>query len=318
MSPHLFPIVSVDDFPRYREEYMGTKEKYWFVQGEPPRRPRQYSHWLFKYSQQGTGQDWAEKLACELAAALDLPHAHVELASYREHRGCVVKSVLVSRASDVLVHGNELLYEHDPTYEKEKRSPSTHTVDRVLRALDATNIRPPHGARWTAEEPLLSTASEWFVGYLLLDALIGNTDRHHENWAIIQSRSDSESTPQRMLAPTFDHGSSLSRELRDEERARRLEGWAHAGVIYANRARSGLYETQADKKPVHPLKAFRLAAEQKRAAAEVFLERLKSVQVDAIEELLERIPEERMSKESKRFVSLLLRHNRTQIIEVQL
>ena len=153
----------------------------------------------------------------------------------------------------------------------------------------------------------------------MLDALIGNTDRHHENWAVIQPGSVPNANPRRTLAPTFDHGSSLSRELRDEERERRLrEGWASAGVVYANRARSGLYESHEDKKPVHPVRAFGLAAQQRQTAARTFLARMKLVDDLLIDELLEQVPEERMNKESKRFVSLLLRHNRTQILEVEL
>jgi len=311
-----YPIVCVDDFRPYREEHMGTKRKHWLVREEIQGSQRLYSHWLFKYSQDGTGQDWAEKLACELAGTINMPHAQVELAVYQGHRGCIVKSVLTSHARDVLVHGNELLWELDPTYEKDKRSPSTHTVDRVLVTLDETRISPP---RSVPAGSLLVRASEWFVGYLMLDALIGNTDRHHENWAIIQRQTELDSEQERTLAPTFDHGSSLSRELRVEEREWRLrEGWANAGVVYANRARSGLYESHMDKRPVHPLKAFQLAAQQRPDAARFFIDRLKMVTDTLIDELLERIPEERMNEGSKSFVALLMRHNRTQILEVRL
>ena len=69
---------------------------------------------------------------------------------------------------------------------------------------------------------------------------------------------------------------------------------------------------------MRPLKAFQLAAEQRPEAARFFVERLKIVQDNLIDEFLERIPEERMNEESKRFVALLMRHRRTQILEVQL
>lgn len=48
----------------------------------------------------------------------------------------------------------------------------------------------------------------------MLDAVIGNTDRHHENWGILRKRVGDRW--QGMVAPTFDHASSLGRELRDE------------------------------------------------------------------------------------------------------
>ena len=315
MVPSAFPIIAVDAFEP-QDEAMGTKRKHWFVRDELRGSRRYLSRWLFKYSQEGTGQDWAEKIACELADRLDLPHAQVELASYHGYRGCMVKSVLTSHARDVLVHGNELLWEFDPTYEKDQRSPSTHTVGRVLATLDDCNIGPPRSPRTNQPHHGLLRGSDWFVGYLMLDALIGNTDRHHENWAIVQPKSEVGSSSERTLAPSFDHGSSLSRELRDEERAWRLrEGWATAGVAYANRARSGLFEASSDKRPVHPRAAFLLAATKRPEAAKLFLQRLQSVEEIFIDEVIERIPQERMSADSKRFVALLIRDNRVRILE---
>ena len=37
---------------------------------------------------------------------------------------------------------------------------------------------------WKPIEGIVS-ALDVFVGYLLLDAWIGNTDRHHENWGFV-------------------------------------------------------------------------------------------------------------------------------------
>src|SRR5690606_14933665 len=51
-------------------------------------------------------------------------------------------------------------------------------------------------------------------GYLVLDAVIGNTDRHHENWGILRKKTGTGYVG--YLAPSFDHASSLGRELHDE------------------------------------------------------------------------------------------------------
>ena len=52
------------------------------------------------------------------------------------------------------------------------------------------------------------------ASYAILDGLIANTDRHHENWMFfyhLERRSY-------QLAPSYDHGSSLGRELQDVSR----------------------------------------------------------------------------------------------------
>lgn len=59
-----------------------------------------------------------------------------------------------------------------------------------------------------------------FAGYTLFDALVANTDRHEQNWAILVPRLTSE--PER-LAPSYDHASSLGFNLQDSARQPRLE-----------------------------------------------------------------------------------------------
>ena len=57
--------------------------------------------------------------------------------------------------------------------------------------------------------------------YLVLDAVIGNTDRHHENWGILRQRRGN--VWYGFVAPSFDHASSLGRELLDSRRDRLLK-----------------------------------------------------------------------------------------------
>lgn len=72
------------------------------------------------------------------------------------------------------------------------------------------------------------------AGYVTLDALILNTDRHHENWALIRARSSDGRLIHR-VAPTFDHASSLGRN----EPVEKLGQWLVCGA----RARGHLYPT---------------------------------------------------------------------------
>jgi hypothetical protein len=69
--------------------------------------------WLFKRCRPHTGEDWAEKVAAEVAALLELPHALVELAEADGERGSICRDF--AGHSD-LIHGNELLWQLDRTY----------------------------------------------------------------------------------------------------------------------------------------------------------------------------------------------------------
>src|SRR5207244_10835725 len=78
----------------------------------------------------------------------------------------------------------ELLAERDPTYERAgARFVRTrqHTIDAVAGVVGAPDVLIPFG--WVAPAGVTSPL-DVFAGYLLLDAWIGNADRHHENWAL--------------------------------------------------------------------------------------------------------------------------------------
>ena len=59
-----------------------------------------------------------------------------------------------------------------------------------------------------------------FIGYLMLDALVGHTERDHANWGIVQRFTIKDNRENKELsislktglASTFDHASSLAAE----------------------------------------------------------------------------------------------------------
>lgn len=55
----------------------------------------------------------------------------------------------------------------------------------------------------------------WWGRVLAFDALIGNTDRHPENWGFLLGGGAGSRPRARALAPAFDNGASLGYELRE-------------------------------------------------------------------------------------------------------
>ncbi len=220
-----FDIIDVSDVPEVQVEQMGSKDKFWIeLDGE---------RWLFKIPRPGTGEHWAEKCAAEIATRLELPAATVELAIRGDTRGTISKSFL--EENQTLIHGNELMASYVEDYDKEKRfKHREHRLDLVLECVERNAEAGPVDA--TRNSP-----GNWFVGYLMLDALVANVDRHHENWAIIQ-------TPQlsSRLAPTYDHASSLGRELSDHKREARMQarGIGH----YLDFGRGGIYPPNGEER----------------------------------------------------------------------
>ncbi len=287
--PEPFPILEVTSEMRSDVEQLGSKPKFWFkLDGE---------NWLFKEARVGTGEDWAEKVASEIARMLGLPTHHAELASWVGKRGCAVRSFLTSNRS-VLVHGNELLGGLITGYDKEKeRCQADHTFQNIVTAIES--LFPTEKSR--------RESAFRMVGYLVLDALVGNTDRHHQNWGVLLERREGPGpTPSFgiQLAPTFDHASSLGREMTDDARIRHLtEGTLDR---YVRRARGGIFLNAQARHGLSPLAVTQMLAERYPEFFKPWQTRVVGLQSDALSDLLDRVPEGRISEAGRRFALAFL------------
>lgn len=316
----MFPVIDVTAWERLNTEQMGTKPKFWCLD-------QSGVEFLFKESRSHAGEHWSEKVAAEIAEALELPHAEIELAICDGKNGTLSKNFLSPTEPSSLIHGNELLFEHDPAYPKEAPNfrLAQHTLDRIFTGLSRADVRLPDG--YTGPQNVTS-ACELFVGYLLLDALIVNTDRHHANWAVITS-PNMDGTMLVEIAPTFDHASSLGRELTDERRVAKLtaEKKRHelqhqvrhhsqtvVGYLEKDEGRSRIYASEQDAKPLHPMQVFEKAREKFPDAAEAWINRLATVEMTGFETIISEVPPDVMSQPMRDFSLCLIDLNCTALI----
>ena len=83
---------------------------------------------------------------------------------------------------------------------------------------------------------------------------------------------------------------------------------------YAQRARSAIYESRTDKKPLHTLNVFVQAARQRPQAAAVWLNQLRAVKQEDCRLIFNAFPDEYISSLEKDFALSLLRHNRERLL----
>jgi len=297
-----YPIITVPPDASTQIEQVGTKEKIWYQFDESQKA-------LFKVGRPGTGENWAEKVCCEVARLLGLPHAEYELAIWRGKQG-VISPILVPR-NGRLILGNELLarvfqaYEPDVGYKSNQ-----HILRRVIAVLEHHAITTPIG--WNRPEQV-SNATGVFVGYLLLDALVSNQDRHHENWGLIIIPEHGL-----IIAPTFDHASSLGRNETDENRLKRLttkdEGYSIES--YVAKARSGFYENISSTKAMGTVDAFRECAKANVRAGQYWLDRLYGLNDSDFSDILNQIPDDFISSDARKFANAMLSINRNRLLSL--
>ena len=140
------------------------------------------------------------------------------------------------------------------------------------------------------------------AGYFTLDAVICNVDRHHENWAVL--RSIPPAPPSLRIAPTFDHASSLGRELRDEKRKKLVE--TRQVGQYVLRGSGGIYWKESDPKGENPLRLCLRAATAHRSYFQPWIDRVKEVKPEELELLVSRVPSDWMSDIAKQFAVAMM------------
>ncbi len=309
----MYRVVEINPAKLAADEQLGTKTKFWY--DDPT-----YGISLLKIGRTGSGENWAEKACWHLATLLGIPAAEVHLAlwqrSDKSEQGTLSPKFITEE--DALHHGNELLEGRIEGYDRVKSRTSLHTVSAVLDVLADTRPHP-------LLQGVMSNAAEQFIGYLLFDAWIGNRDRHHENWGVVQPAG---ALPEaRYLAPSYDHGSSLGRELTDAKRAAKMKASrAQSGDVthwlegYAQSARAvgRLFLNSTDDKGLTPIQAFLVASSFFTSAAGFWKGRLGSISKDRVEEVFALFPAEWLTAPARDFAVQLLDFNRKRLLNAMM
>ena len=184
----------------------GASEKIWLINPETKEKG------LFKFpkikdKEKGiiTGEYWAEKLAAEIGKLIDVECARVDIGTYKGRIGSMSYNIIdnLSKEEHVnLLEGVVFIENQYPYYDKDKLEDlytntkySVQMIKNSLRGiLDITK----------------------FYKVIIFDILIGNSDRHHSNWAIL-AKEKVYKTPENMfdiffkydISPLYDNSSSL-------------------------------------------------------------------------------------------------------------
>ncbi len=113
---------------------------------------------------------WSEIIASEVGQLLGFDILEYHIAIRGNVVGCISKS-MINQASEELIEGGKYLQAFDNTFKPEKvKHRNQYNFDLILKALISFK-----------KEKHLKELAETIV----FDTLIGNSDRHQENWAII-------------------------------------------------------------------------------------------------------------------------------------
>ena len=183
----------------------GTSSQVWIKNGETGQIA------LFKDRKGAqTTDNFSEKIESDIAQIIDLPAAKIDLAIINERIGMV--SYLINSGREILVEGIQYISSKYPEYDSydliDKATGKFYSLDMILESVKELNI----------EKDLFKI----FIFYFI----IGNRDRHHSNWAILNNGVDNK------VCPVYDNTSSLGAYVDDSKIDRCIndKNWFEAQV----------------------------------------------------------------------------------------
>jgi hypothetical protein len=238
--------------------------------------------------------DWSEKIVERLANILGLPVAQYEFATAHLNESPkpiegVISVDCIPADADVSSGGFFLRQTFNDKLSRK------YNIENILNALNIRSVKPP--SNWKQQIPEIDTAAKLFVGYLMLDALVQNEDRHGSNWSVMSIEGKLE------LTSSFDHGVSLGSRNSDDDKLSRSVS------EHTNESSFSHFKQLEGLETVSVFNVFRRAVALEPVTAKIWLGRLALIDSDKIDEIFKLIPEQRITPTAASFAKLLLLEN---------
>jgi len=317
-------IIDIADWPMYGDYGVypvGARDKSLLISPDPV--PYTFClpghRYLFKEaikSAKNPGQPrypdqyWAEVIAFRIGRlmGLTLPPVFVAIDSSRDEPGTINEWFMgyPDRGSDNEEErhfsGGDYMQRLIPGYDCEKgREHNFSTILSLSRALARTG----------------TLTHDWVIYWglcLCFDALIGNTDRHQENWVLIWR--DDGSTGR--FTPYFDNGTSLGHELQPQKMGRMMRD-PNEFDAYLNRGQHHMRWSRGDSHRLPLIDGVTRYCRRYPMIKPILIERLRGWSHEALEAMLRELTRFGMphplTEQRAEFVALLTSTRRERLLQ---
>lgn len=289
--------MEIKDFRQW-EEYNGNSmgsgrsEKIWLTFGD--------EIGLFKFPKQATDgtityEHISEKLAYDIATLLDIPCAKIDIGTYNGRYGSM--SYRINKSNEFLMEGISFINQSYPNYDIDK------LYDPVKQVYYSFPIIYPIIKGLHCERE--------FVEMVTFDALIGNSDRHHSNWAVLVAFENPDELTV-SYSPLYDNGSSLCSYIKEFDIDSFLSNDTRRILsLVTTKSKSRIrIDALSKKEPQHlAVLAFMIQNEKFRIHFIPFAEKvLNRLSMQNINKMLEAYPDDLVSPKRKELIRRFLSH----------
>ncbi len=226
-----------------------------------------------------TSEAASEKMAYEISKLLGIKHAKIELCKHEEKIGII--SYIIQKEHESLIEFRNLLYPEDKKEDKDdKLIFNFGNIIEKMKILFEDDFREIDN----------------FVRMIMFDCLVGESDRHSENFAIIKNQI----TGKNSFSPLYDSACNLCRDLKDENNLNNFVSKHKSFDAYIIRSKTKLYN--ADGKIFKQFDLFKEVVDKFPKIAGDFINRLKDIDNKQFNDIISKVDDFIITKEHKSYI----------------
>lgn len=283
----------------------GASEKIWLV------NPNTNEKGLFKFpkvkdQEKGTttGEYWAEKLASEIGKMIDVKCADVDIGTYNGRVGSMSYNIL-KKQGDSFFEGIYFIQKRYPYYNKNKLE-DTYSNEKYSVQMIENSLMQDYEFN-----------IKQIYQMIIFDILIGNSDRHHSNWALASKKNieNDIKTVIWNLCPLYDNGSSLCAYEYNNDLSIFFKDKMKFEALVNSKSKSAI-----GWKNERPIRQFELLKKLKENMYNSTVEYIRKIQnninEEKIDNLLKQFDENIIGADMKMLLKMFLLERRKKMIEI--
>ena len=245
---------------------------------------------IFKYEGFGyiTSELCSEKLCYEIAKILGYKCARIELAKDNEGILGILNYIFVDKTSIEHIDAVSYLNKHS------NERPIFYTISNIKKVLDNLDVN----------------LFEQFIKIMIFDALVGEQDRHEENWGIKKFENKYE------ISPLYDNGDSLLANFKNEDFAKKYYNGIKNFDNYIKNSKTLIYKEDTKEKYKH-FELIEYLNKNYRNVVQKEILNLKKLTDEKIEDIVKKIPDELLIDKHKEYITIYLKKRRNLLLNIK-
>ena len=245
---------------------------------------------FFKYQGDGylVSEACSEKMSYEIAKVLGYDCAKIELAKDNDGVLGVLNYLFVEIGNTEHMDAVSYLNIHSD------ERPQYYTISNIKKVLDEIDIH----------------LFKDFIKIMVFDALIGEQDRHEENWGIERIGN------QYKISPLYDNGCSLLRNFKEETYAEKYYSGLKDFDAYINKSSTIIYKEDHKKQYKH-FELIQYLNSKYHDMVQSEIKNLKKLTDKVIHNIVNQIPDDLLTEKHKEYIILYLKKRIDRLLEIK-